>query len=395
MADAPRTAQPDLHEKRFEQERLAYSIDKFLHALIPEITLPDMVQARNRLLAAGLNEGQVMKLMRAATSVDADDEPRLEDLRKWRVPIETFVEYLSAPEASAGNAIPTRESIHARVCDNLRAHGNRTLDEMVPRTLYVGAFLAAAMSPTMLGSRLASLSRQTESYVKPLNQMFDKLETMLPNLAAFLGQDALAMLAGGVVGSAIVIGAGLCASAVSRARHRTQSANLSGYLTDPSAGVAEELFGQPHHQQALARYKRLSAGQKHLLSHLSAQELRVVLTGGPRAAREILASRPVSYHQQVFSLAHDTTSSAQFLGRMMELSLPETIKAPIRKALTESPAISQAMDQLGLSLNEDRIIEKMINGLYAQAPSPKVDARAELPASPPGPATTYQALRFS
>lgn len=369
MTEAFRAARSDLHEQRFRQERLVHSVDRLLHSINPAITLPELVQARSRLLAAGLDERQAAQLVHSFEALDASDEPRLEDFRNWKVPIETFVEYLSAPEVAADSSEATREHIHARISDNLRANDTRLLDEAIPRSLYAGAFLAAAMSPTVLGSRLASLSRQTESYVKPLNQIFDRMEGTLPNLVTFLGQDALAMFTGGVAGSALVIGAGLCASAISRARHRSQSVSLSGHLSAPAAGVSEQLFGQPRHQQALVRYRRLTDGQKHLLSHLSAQELRVVLTGGPRAAREVLDSRPVSYRQQVFSLAHDTTSPAQFLGRMMELSLPEVFKAPIRKAFTEMPALSLTMQRLGLSLNEDRLIEKMICGLYEPSPA--------------------------
>ena len=352
MADrfAPNT-RPGLHELRHEQERLSYAVESLIRVVLPGIALSNMVEYRKRVLASGITMPQAMQLHKDVLSLVDEDKDRLAGLHAAGAPIETVINYLSAPRTRAGTSVPVREEIYNQIMDNHAKASRPMAQGGLSRPLYIGAFLAASTSVAFLGTRLAGLSEQTSWAVRPLTKIFDQLEGFLPTLAAALGQDAASLMSSATPGGAsLLLGAGIMATVFQRSAARARRVSLSGQLEEPVSGVAQAMYGQNKTALVLSRYARLSEGHKHLLSHLSPHELRVVLAGGPQAAREVLASRPVSYQQQVHAMAHDSRHGVDFLAKMMEVSLPDVVKEPVRVVLAK---LSLAPEDLR---PEDRVV---------------------------------------
>ena len=223
------------------------------------------------------------------------------------------------------------------------------------------------------GARFASLNSSLSFYVAPLNKIFDGIEKALSVPANSIGSDVVGALAGPntAISVSALIGLGLIGAAVQRHKARKKLPDLASKLTEPVAGQAQEIYGNNRSDRAWTRYQKLSEGHKHLLTHLSPYELRVVLTGGPQAAREVLTANPISYSQQIIAWAHESPRVLLFIGRAIEVSLPESMKKPVRNALLEK----------GVAQTELRPEEMVVGALYdPQIKSTKIKvSRGDVP----------------
>ena len=364
MAETPSTNNgKSLHLRRYEMERLTYAVDQLIERLVSDVSLSEKIQYRKRLLASGITKEQVKSLFDQALCMEREDRTRLKSMKSWQVPIETVIHYVSAPMTRTHEDVPVREEIYNQIASSQSQSRLTLTDGGVSRPAYVGAFLAASTSVTFFASRAAGLSDAAAWYVRPVARLFDQMDAVLPALADAIGLDAVSQLSSAMPGSAgaLLLGTGLVAALFQRSNARAQHISLAGDLERPASGVAQELFGEGRQTQLWSRYQRLTEGHKHLLSHLSPHELRVVLLGGPQAAKDVLISRPVSYQQQMHALAHDAAGRLDFIARMMELSLPEVAKAPVR-------ALFGRLDD---KLVEDRTTVSVVDAIYPSLPASK------------------------
>lgn len=362
----------NLHAHRHSQEELTYQVDRFITHVYPAVSLSNKIKFRKRLISEGMTFDQAKGLAESVLNFSDSDVERMADFHAWGVPIEVAVNYVSAPNTGDASGVPVREQIYNGVKVN---QDRSVLEGAISRLSYCGAFLAASTSVAFAGARFASLNSSLSFYVAPLNKIFDGIERALSVPANSIGSDVVGALAGPntAISVSALIGLGLIGAAVQRHKARKKLPDLASKLTEPVAGQAQEIYGNNRSDRAWTRYQKLSEGHKHLLTHLSPYELRVVLTGGPQAAREVLTANPISYSQQIIAWAHESPRVLLFIGRAIEVSLPESMKKSVRNALLKR----------GIAQTELRPEEMVVQAVYdtGDKPTKTKASRVDVPTS--------------
>jgi hypothetical protein len=361
-----------LQSNRHDRELLTNSVDELILLMVPNISFNEKIESRKRLLGCGINIRQVEVLTVAADALNEIDDSALLEMRRLGTPIETLIEYISAPSALLPHEakVGIRETLFSKAL--AASPSSPSSGEVVTRLSYSGGFLAAISAAPFLISRAGGAFEATAYYVAPLNSFFDHIESLIPVALHAMGMEAASVMAEiGPIGEFIVLGAGMAASIFQWNGALKNRATIRQTLHEPASGVAEELFGQEKRALIDRNYNLLSEGDKHIIAHLSPFEIRVVLSAGPDAAREIFKAKPVPFENQILSLASGSRSSLDFMGQMMGLCLPEFIKAPARALM-----IRKKVDpsELGTSGGLVKKIYELRGGAAASAAAPAVDS---------------------
>lgn len=321
----------DLHHERYQKERLTAEVDRFIAKAYPGIDLSSLISCRKRLLHTNINIDQARILSSQVDGLTRNEKEMLGHLGQSKLPVENMIEYISAPGDTLlhGDHIEIRETIYGRLISGLNLKSAPLDPDSLTKHTYFGAFVAASSSLTFLATRSLETT-SLEWYVRPLSDLFNRIETGIPNALAAAGFDPAEVASQYPMGGGAVVGLFLLGAWHQWQKNKSTAPNLFQAIHRPSSGVAQALYGDDASAEIRRQYENLQERDKFLLKHLSPFELRVALLGSKESAMDMLTHRPVPFENQVAYCAYDSKNLMEFISKMMDISLPNFIKMPGR-----------------------------------------------------------------
>ena len=323
----------ELWKRRFESEMH----DKWCYAIIDRLASFDGSYVSNTI--------EFKKRVRDLKSIDALPKvykallemgahipvaTEFKDLLKRKVPFELLIEYIGAPEVDP--TIETKSVIYNRLSKN---HQRPTYHETFKDKVgYIMGYAAFAGSFTFGAATTATL------FLPPTHPVADLAHAMAnitPGLLkSFVPQGNMIYNNAKEFSLALFAAIGLYSAYHQWSKGRSAPVELHSKISKPSNPLAEEFYAYNTHQSLIKKsLDSLTTADKHLISHLSAYEMRTILSSSPERVHELLDAIRPSFAQRENALASNE-SYFSFMGHMMEAAiLPQRLRKSIANMLED------------------------------------------------------------
>ena len=336
-----------LYEQRIRREKTTIALEALLNGIyqkeveehqtesdspidssetVAQAPLTWRMSSRNRLTEAGIGLEQAINLEKRFRGLSRTEQSNTRNLVEMGAPIERVIEYISAPSSSAGmsEGVPVKETIYNQIKRDHHQANQVDVKHLPQRVGYGLGAMAFVSSYSLILLGAASLDPTLADRAAEAGLVFEKINQVMWKVLDWTGVPGSDMVSDSApLGQLVALYGSLAFSEYQRKKGLGERANLKQKLLEPSTGVAEELFGQAQTQALESRYELLTESDKHLLSHLSPYELRVVLLGSDDAAKDILKTNPPPFENEVLAAAHSSTGWGEHFSKMIYLALPK------------------------------------------------------------------------
>ena len=284
------------------------------------------MENRERLLSAGITLKQAQDLGKHYLDQSVTEKINSKTLMAWGAPIERIIEYIGAPASALGLAegVSIKETIYNQIKSDLHRATRFDTKSLPLRASYGLGGLAMVSSFSLVVLAGASLDPGLVDRAGEAGLVFEKINALMwkaMNVMGVPGSEALS--ANAPLGQLAALCGTVAYAEHLRKKGMSTGANVREKINGPSSGVTEDLFHGSRLEELDAAYKTLTESDKHLLSHLSPHETRVVLLGSDAAARSILKANPTPFENELLAAANSNTGWGHHFCKVMYLSLPK------------------------------------------------------------------------
>lgn len=317
-----------LWKQRFENE----THDKWCYAVIDSLAefddsyVSNTIEFKKRIKNLQAPEG-LSKVYTALVEMSKEISVvhEFKDLLKRKVPFELLIEYIGAPEVDP--TIETKSVIYNRLSKN---HQRPTYHETFKDKVgYMMGYAAFAGSFTFAAATTATLLLPP---THPISELANAMANATPGLLkSFVPQGNMIYNNAKEFSLFLFAVIGLYGAYGQWSKGRSAPVELHSKISKPSNLLAEEFYS--YNDQIKKSLNGLTVADKHLLSHLSAYEMRTILSSSPEVAHELLDAVRPSFAQRESALANNE-SYFSFIGHMMEAAvLPPRLRKSIANML--------------------------------------------------------------
>lgn len=309
-----------LHDLRHEEERRVAQCEHFMDVMEDIHPISNRLQTKLRLMRLMSTDDLKHAAQQVAEFLDRERDD-FKILMEKQVPIELLIEYIGAPPNATTQTMEARETVFNRLSDKLPAS-----DNILRRTFYGLSYAGYSAAFYLLAVRGLTIDNPLD----PLNQNLNSAMEWLPQGMRALGvPGALAVQNSpqlAELSAAIFMLMGLTFAMKDYFKSKDSKTAPRQKIAQPNNPLADTVLGHNAHFDIIEqRLNSLSAGDRHLLEHLSPFELRTVLSAPSNVVEEVLTHHKASFEQRMRYNAHENTPIA-FVAHMMLAAIPSPLK---------------------------------------------------------------------
>lgn len=309
-----------LHDLRHEEEQRVAQCEHFMDAIEDIHPVSNRLQTKLRLMRL-MSKTDLQFATQQVAEFQRSDRNEFKVLMEKQVPIELLIEYIGAPHNATTQTMEARETVFNRLSDKLPAS-----DNILRRTFYGLSYAGYSAAFYAVGVRALTISNPSD----PVNQSLTSVLDLLPQGMRALGVPGALVVQNNPqlaeLSAAIFTLMGLTFAMKDYFKSKDSKTAPRQKIAQPNNPLADTVLGHNAHFDIIEqRLNSLSAGDRHLLEHLSPFELRTVLSAPSNVVEEVLTHHKASFEQRMRYNAHENTPVA-FVAHMMLAAIPSPLK---------------------------------------------------------------------